>query len=221
MKKYIPIILVIALAIACLFSIRGCVQKNLELEQAKVTNQHLLQNLKPAPLVPLQVKPDKQGVKHYVFNTPMVSHNADVLQSGYIPKTMVDSLKKDIKAKPNEISGISNSKINFEANLKSVLSIDTAGRKIAQTVDSIFNIKYVADSNLFNVKANIKLTQIDYVHKPFLGKPQHRTEIFANDPRITISEVYKVQKSEKPPNKGFLKFGTFLVIAATTYFILK
>lgn len=221
MKKYIPTILIIALAIACLFSIRGCIQKNLDLEQAKTTNQQLLQNLKPVPLVPLQVKPDKQGVKHYVFNTPMISHKADILQSGYIPKAKADSIRKVIMAKDNEISDLTQFKVSIQAKLRANLKSDSAGRKIAQSVDSIFNIKYLADSNLFNVKANIKLTQIDYVHKPFLGKPRHRTEIFANDPRITISEVYKVQQSEKPPNKGFLKFGTFLVIAATTYFILK
>nr|WP_294897860.1 hypothetical protein [uncultured Pedobacter sp.] len=219
MKKFVWPILVLVFLVTSVFSLRSCYRQK---KQSESEIASLKKYLQPAPLKPVAIEKDNAGNKHYFFEPPVVAPKSSLLQSGFIPKKLADSLQKIINAKDKEIKSVTLAKIKIAAQLKSVLKTDTSGKPFYYAKDSVFEVTTYPDSDLVKVTASVGITGIIYVKKPLFKKPTVRAELFANDKRVEFSDVYIVTKPyDDGKKKGLLPGILAIGLLATSYFIFK
>ena len=194
-KEYIyPLLIIISIA-AAILCLRSCNLQKQEAEKYKEAFENA-KKLHPAQPLVASVKKDNYGHQHFTVKPVILSKTDKILTSGFLPKSVVDSLKNALIIKEKNILSLSRYTAFLETKLKASVIADSTGT-ITNAVykDSTFNISYTYAKQEFDLKANITLNSIDYKkRKSFFHRYEYFTDTWAMDKRIQLSNIYRISK---------------------------
>jgi hypothetical protein len=203
MKNFIFALIVVALGVSNVISIRSCSSERRDKEQAEKFIERMAQGGIAAPLAPVDtVRDSVNGVNLNVYK-PTVHNGENVADSYAISPGFVDSLQMALdksvssgKAKDREILSLSKMNVALQAQLQGTYSRDTLGRLWATAKDDVFNVRFNVDSGRFDIGANIPLAFADYtVGSGWFKRKKLYTATYSPDNRIQFNNVYTVRRN--------------------------
>ena len=202
MKKT-TFILILALIFVSIGLIHYFRQYNKERTEYKTLQEQYdiaLQANKGAPLVPIDSTRDSSSIT-YVYNTIRTTGPVD----GYVSKGLADTLATALKVASKEIDRLTSMVVSASGKGKGERIPDTIRKTewLVMSKDPVFDVKVDLKTDSIFPSAKIKLSQAYAPYrKSLFHRYQYRSAIMAHDPRISITEVYDVNKIPKSPRWG-------------------
>lgn len=208
MKKT-TIILIVAL-VACLVAIfilsRNWIKSEKEYSTLKNSYEQALALGNGAPLIIRDTIYDKKaGTVSYIFSPIQTEKPV----TNYVSKGLADTLARALGVATEKIDRLQSELVSVKAKGKGERYTDTITKtKWLAMKDPVFDVKVNLDNDSIYPGANIAL---DRAYAPFkkniFSRYEYRSVIRARDPRVTISNLYDVNKIPKSPRWGISFIG--------------
>lgn len=199
MKNLIAVLTIVALTTALSVSVRSCTHHRDESKQLAEAYQEILKRGLDEPLEIIRTVRDTVYGISAVTTKPVQTLDPTM----YISKGYADTLVQALNIAARDIQSLQRQKITLQDSIKGLLERDALGVRWASIRDSVFDIRYNLDSNIFYPRVTLDLDIIGHRQPGSLfRKAQFYSSVLAHDPRVVFSHIRQVNKVSYPSRFG-------------------
>lgn len=143
----------------------------------------------------------KDSVTHTIYEDRIINNSQNEKQLA-IGKTYADSIQKALKISLDKIDQVTKINARLEAQVALTNKQTSKGQTIKTHKDQYLDLTYYPETDSLKMAYDIHLNDVRYKDKKWIfGKENRYTDLYPEDPRVTINGLKSFRVKEDPPKR--------------------